>query len=263
MWEESRNGPAPVRVVSIFCKVIVVIGILTVPQYLICHASPLLRSSSTRSGIECQRLLTKLAVSSALVFGPDHPETSSLGVFLEQAKWRNVLLTNTNPAFLFDKNARPHQMRVVGYDGKCGNRYALSGATRKDPRSLSVDCDDETLWIQPGTPVVCKGLKKATNLNGKIGDVRRHDKSTGRYTVHFADPTLEARSLLGRNLRVLINIPDENELNGDSYIISNSIAQKPMTMDDSNIAVRAIESLSGEDEDKGVDMSGLANKQAR
>jgi len=163
-------------------------------------------------GIECERLFAKLVLSSRLVFGPDHPESKSLAVFRDQSKWRNILIPDS-----FDNNARPDQMRVVGYDGDCGNWYALSGMTRRDPRSLSINCDDdETYWIQPGTPVVCKGLQSATHLNGQIGDVRRRDKSTKRYAVHFADPSLKSRSILGRNLRVLINVPEENEVTGDA-----------------------------------------------
>ena len=164
-------------------------------------------------GIECERLVAKLVLSSRLVFGPDHPESKSLAEFRDQSKWRYVLIPD-----LFDNNARPDQMRVVGYDGDGGTRYALSGMTKRDPRSLSINCDDETLWFQPGTPVVCKGLQSATHLNGQIGDVRRRDKSTKRYVVHFADPSLKSRSILGSNLRVLINVPEENEVTGDAYM---------------------------------------------
>ena len=175
--------------------------------------------SSHSSGIECHRLLTKLIASSKLVNGPDHPETEGLGVFFEQAKWRNVLIENP-----LDVNARPFQMRVVGYYGQ--TQYALSGATKKDPPSLASNCDDEMLWIQPGTPVLCMGLQSDASLNGKIGDVRRRDKKTKRYSVHFADTSLKSKNILGRNLRVLIDVPDENEVDGESYIVSNIIKQR-------------------------------------
>lgn len=139
--------------------------------------------------------------------------TEGLIAFAEQANWRNVLIESN-----FGENDRPIQMRIVGYDDDEGSRYALSGVTKRDPRSLAVNCDDETLWIQPGTPVVCKGLS-AAHLNGKIGDIRRRHKKTNRYAVHFADQSLEPKSILARNLRVLIDVPDENEINGDSYIV--------------------------------------------
>jgi len=165
-------------------------------------------------GIECQRLMTKLVEKSRLVYGPDHPETLSLCSFYDEGIRRNVLIEN-----LFDKNARPFQMIVVGYANESGDQYVLAGATKKDPPSETVDCGNEMLWIQPGTPVVCKGLVSASHLNGKIGDIRRRDKKTSRYAVHFADPSLEPKRILARNLRVLINVPDENEINDDSYIV--------------------------------------------
>ena len=159
-------------------------------------------------------MLNKLVASSNLVFGQDHPETKGLSLYVDQAKWRNVLIEN-----LFNENARPIQMRVIGYANESGEQYVLSGVTKKDPHSKTVDCDNEMLWIQPGTPVVCKGLVSAANLNGKIGDIRRRDKKTNRYAVHFADQSLEPKCILARNLRVLINVPDENQINDDSYIV--------------------------------------------
>lgn len=166
------------------------------------------------SSIESQRLLNKLVASSNLVFGQDHSETKGLSLYVDQAKWRNVLIEN-----LFNENASPIQMRVIGYADESGEQYVLTGATKKDPPSKTVDCDNELLWIQPGTPVVCKGLVSAPYLNGKICDIRRRDKKTNRYAVHFADPSLEPKRILARNLRVLINVPDENEVNGDSFIV--------------------------------------------
>ena len=145
-------------------------------------------------------------------------------------------------------DARPHQMRIVGYDDE--DRYVMTGMSSSSPRSLSIHCDlAEMLWIQPGTPVICKGLHTATHLNGQIGDVRRRDEESGRYHIHFANTSLNPARIQARNLRVLINVPDENEVNDDSYIVivdSNS--------DDNKSFEDAEESLKdGEEEEEGFE----------
>jgi hypothetical protein len=62
--------------------------------------------------------------------------------------------------------------------------------------------------LQPGTPVVCHGLKnKAAYLNGKIGDIRSFDETTGRYGVYFEDESIKPKSVKPRNLRILFELP--------------------------------------------------------
>ena len=68
-----------------------------------------------------------------------------------------------------------------------------------------VAIDDIILKI--GTPIVCRGLKNAAHLNGKIGDVR--DSKAGRYVVRFEDKSLQPVSVKPINLRILFDLPDE------------------------------------------------------
>jgi hypothetical protein len=74
----------------------------------------------------------------------------------------------------------------------------------------SIDYEDSADMIQPGTPVVCMGLKLRTHLNGKICDIRSRDAKTKRYVVHFADTFLEPASVLPTNLYILVHLPGDN-----------------------------------------------------
>jgi hypothetical protein len=75
-------------------------------------------------------------------------------------------------------------------------------------QTLKVDEADVTI-LQFVTPVVCHGLKnKAEYLNGKIGDIRSIDKTTGRYGVFFEDGSIKPKSVKPRNLRIIFELPD-------------------------------------------------------
>ena len=63
--------------------------------------------------------------------------------------------------------------------------------------------------ISDGTPVACHGLKNATHLNGKIGDTRRYDESTGRHEVHFDDKSPKSAAVKPENLRIVFDLPAE------------------------------------------------------
>ena len=57
----------------------------------------------------------------------------------------------------------------------------------------------DILWCE-GTPVICHGLKKASHLNGKIGDARSFNDGTGHYGVHFehaCNPVVVKKETLG------------------------------------------------------------------
>jgi hypothetical protein len=67
----------------------------------------------------------------------------------------------------------------------------------------------EVILKSNGVPVVCHGLKNnAAHLNGKIGDIRSFDETTGRYGVYFEDESIKPRSVKPRNLRILFELPD-------------------------------------------------------
>lgn len=72
---------------------------------------------------------------------------------------------------------------------------------RVDPSRVNLGSD--------GMSVVCHGLKNAAYLNGKIGDVRSFDKTTGRYGVYFEDKSIKPRSVKPQNMRILLfDLPD-------------------------------------------------------
>ena len=62
------------------------------------------------------------------------------------------------------------------------------------------------IWWREGTPVVCQGLKKASHLNGKIGDARSFNDGTGHYGVHFEHASKPV-AVKKENLRIVFEIP--------------------------------------------------------
>jgi hypothetical protein len=64
------------------------------------------------------------------------------------------------------------------------DKYVVRGPNEvAEERKVTLRVDETDVTIQPhGTPVVCHGLKN-TYFNGKIGDIRSFDKSTGRWGV--------------------------------------------------------------------------------
>jgi hypothetical protein len=67
---------------------------------------------------------------------------------------------------------------------------------------------NDVILVSLGIPVICHGLSNATHLNGKIGDIRSYDESTGRYGVYFEDETVEPKSVKPQNLRIVFELPD-------------------------------------------------------
>ena len=60
-----------------------------------------------------------------------------------------------------------------------------------------------------GTLAVCHGLRKASYLNGKIGDIRSWNKETERNQVYFEDSTLQPSKVEMKleNLRLIFDLP--------------------------------------------------------
>ena len=61
------------------------------------------------------------------------------------------------------------------------------------------------LW-RKGTPVICHGLKKASYLNGKIGDARSYNDGTGHYGVHFEQARTPV-AVKKEHLRIMFEFP--------------------------------------------------------
>jgi hypothetical protein len=61
-----------------------------------------------------------------------------------------------------------------------------------------------------GTPVICRGLKRAHNLNRKIGDVRGIDDKSQRYKVYFEDPKLKPCLVKPENIKILFELSEKD-----------------------------------------------------
>ena len=88
-----------------------------------------------------------------------------------------------------------------------GAANAWQISDRKKAEGIIVDANDVSLYL--GTPVVCHGLKNASHLNGKIGDVRERQNKSGRYLVHFEDSSLKPCLVKHVNVRILFDLPEK------------------------------------------------------
>ena len=76
-------------------------------------------------------------------------------------------------------------------------------------RQTTFTLDIDSLFPRLGSPVICHSLKNASHLNGKNGDIRGVDESSGRCAVHFEDGTTKPKLVKMENLRVVFDFPDE------------------------------------------------------
>lgn len=146
-------------------------------------------------GIEKERLVTKLAAISKQVYGSDHKTTQEAETMLQAFKERYVLVETrfpspTSDAFLM---ITAHYQALQYKDEKTCVVQGPIGAKEKEAEMRGVPelefatkavAMDRIKFIE-GTPVICVGLKNATHLNGKIGDIRKiHDKVHRPETAH-------------------------------------------------------------------------------
>jgi hypothetical protein len=147
--------------------------------------------------IEAWRLLKKLIPISTQHHGREHSYTKMLERELTDQKNPRVMLQSLGLKFV-----------AVGYEE---DKYVLRGpigVPEEQMQTLRVDPTDVVLKNNE-TPVVCHGLKNnATYLNGKIGDIRSFDETTGRYGVYLEDESIKPKSVKPRNLRILFELPD-------------------------------------------------------
>ena len=73
-------------------------------------------------------------------------------------------------------------------------------------QTLTVASDD--LGFVIGTPVICDGLKNATHLNGKIGDLRSWHEESGCFKVHFDGNEIEPCTVKNEFLQILFDFPE-------------------------------------------------------
>lgn len=153
--------------------------------------------SKSQHTIEAWRLLKRLIAISQQHHGREHRNTIEIERMLANLKMQCVTLRSLGFPF-----------RAIGYED---NKYVLQGpigVPEERMQTLRVDPADVILKSN-GVPVVCHGLKNnAAYLNGKIGDLRSFDKSTGRYGVYFEDKAIKPKSVKLRNLRIIFELPE-------------------------------------------------------
>lgn len=92
-------------------------------------------------------------------------------------------------------------------------KYVIRGPIKvAEERMQILRVDHADVMMQRfGTPVVIDGFKnKATNLTGKIGDIRSMNMDTApeRYGVYFEDKSIKPKSVKPENLRIIFELPD-------------------------------------------------------
>ncbi|KAL7475987.1 hypothetical protein ACHAW6_001880 [Cyclotella cf. meneghiniana] len=169
--------------------------------------------------IEAERLLRKLIIISQQFHGRDHDTTIDLDSLLTYVTTRIVGVDQCVPVLF----------RAIRYecDGtKCvvegpilntiqyehdGRECVIEGPIqipRVDGEETTLSVDADSIFPCIGTPVICHGLKNASHLNGKIGDVRSFDHGVERYAVHFEDRSITPKLVKCENLRILFELPD-------------------------------------------------------
>lgn len=163
---------------------------------------------NTDRSIESERLLTKLAAISKRVHGLDHWITKEIESDLHTNKERFVKIKSRNGKQLFEA------LRYEQDGKKCVVQGPIAEPRNaQEEETFAVDTAD--LRYALGTPLICHGLKiagrpkKATHLNGKIGDLRGWDDETNCYEVHFEDKKVGTRLVNRKFLRILFELPNE------------------------------------------------------
>ena len=163
-------------------------------------ASVLFESFST---IEAERLVAKLHQISQRVHGVDHNSTTDALSLLQHVKVRSACV-RSRPGDIFQA------LRYESDDKK----IVLQGPVKR-PRNIDMEQSFEekceNVVFVDGTPVICHGLQKATQLNGKIGNLKDLDDESDRYTIHFEDKSLKPAKVKRGNLRIIFDLPDAAE----------------------------------------------------
>lgn len=153
-----------------------------------------------RHTIEAWRLVKRLIAISKQCHGPGHKITIDLERRLLQCKAAYVGVWGYGIQIF----------EVISYEA---DKYVVRGPVDSQSaheEMVTMEFDAADVTIQPyGTPVVIHGFKnKAAYLNGKIGDMRSFDATTGRYGVYFEDKSINPKGVKPENLRILFELPD-------------------------------------------------------
>jgi len=156
---------------------------------------------STGCVIESQRMVSEIVNNCRRVNGINHSQTTGVEESLSVVSTRRVLVHG--------RGEDPYKLLKYIDGDKCIVRGPMTFEKfgEGEGKTLTVHIDD--LVLIPPVPVVCQGLKGASHLNGKIGDVRVFNSEVQRYQIHFEDPKLKSALVKQENLRVLFDLPDK------------------------------------------------------
>ena len=160
-----------------------------------------------KHAIEAERLVKNLAVSCRRVHGREHKLTKYANAQLEKLK-RRMILVSTALA------SEPLVFEALYYE-EDGKHIVLKGPVacpRKVDEERTIATMSSNIIPQVGCPVVCCGLKDATHLNGKIGDLKTHPTckdGTIRLMVTFEEENQKPVLVRPENLRVVFDLPEE------------------------------------------------------
>jgi hypothetical protein len=104
------------------------------------------------------------------------------------------------------------RFQAIRYEGdQCVVRVLTQqqGVQHDNERLIKVKAND--IIPSKASPVVCHGLKNASHLNGKIGDVRGFDEDEMRCEVHFEDKNILPKCVKPENLRILFILPESTD----------------------------------------------------
>jgi hypothetical protein len=129
--------------------------------------------------------------------GPEHTITKGIEHLLSFRKTQFVALLSTGLVF-----------EAIGYED---DQYVVRGPSEvAEERMQTIRADPTDVILRSdGAPVICHGLQNDdAYLNGKIGDIRSYDETTGWYGVYFEDKAIEPKNVKPQNLRILFDVPD-------------------------------------------------------
>lgn len=163
--------------------------------------------------IECERLLEEMIARSRRINGPNHDETREFVSHLDRIKSRKGTVLAPGNDCLYN---------IIRYVDDKMDKCVLNGPWAKlncppeEARNLEVKTivvESDKVLLSKGTPVVCQGLKNASHLNGKIGDIRDYGKGKledigeYRYCVYFEDESIKPCLVKHKNVRILFDLP--------------------------------------------------------
>ena len=172
---------------------------------------------SAQHYIEAERLLTMITAISHRVHGPAHSITLEAKDLLDQLRVRPVAVDHMSHS---DDEIDLKSYNALRYEND-GELIALKGPITWPQTSLASRHMEEkeggmttvkssSVFPHISCPVICHGLKQASHLNGKIGDIRKPLKQCGedlRYEVNFEDEKLKPALVKVQNLRVVFDLP--------------------------------------------------------